>query len=472
MDNMENGWQPDDKQPGNINNEPEQTNLESIAGDIGDHNEDTLKLNDMPVSNGNPGIEDAAPVIHPEDPKADTQKHYRTKRKSNFLKYVSIVAITSIVTSGVVGGALYTTFSRQLNAQTSKIQSLLTNTSSTSSNQASGNSSSVVMTSSSSGYSVVDIAKKLKPSIVGIRMTVGNSISSYFNNGNNSSDSGDSEGSGIIISKDGYIMTNYHVVEYADPKSNESSNTVLEVYLSDNRQLKAKFIGGDSESDLAVIKVDATGLTAAELGTSSNLQVGESVVAIGNPLGLQFADSVTTGVVSALNRQVDTGNGTTMNYIQTDAAINPGNSGGALVNSQGQVIGINSAKISETGVEGLGFAIPIDDAKPIVNQLMMYGYVKGRPVIGISGQEISDVMSQYYNLPVGIYVRDVTSGSGADKAGIRRGDVIVSLAGKDVKSMSDLTTIMKSYKAGDTVNIVVSRNGSKVTLKLTFGEDK
>lgn len=489
MDNMGNGWQPNNEQPGNINNESEQlgvndmadtskngkseqSDFNSIAGDIQDDKADTVELNDIPISHGNPGPEDADTAIHPEDSKVGTQKHHRVKTKSNFLKYVSIVAITSIVTSGVVGGTLYTTFSRQLNAQTSKIQSLLLNTSSSSSNVASS-SSNVVMTSSESGSSVVNIAKKLKPSIVGIRMTVGSSMSSYFNSGNNdSSSSGDSEGSGIIISKDGYILTNYHVVEYADPKSNESSSTVLEVFLSNNKQVKAKFIGGDSESDLAVIKVDATGLTAAELGSSSNLQVGESVVAIGNPLGIQFADSVTTGVVSALNRQVDTGTGTTMNYIQTDAAINPGNSGGALVNSQGQVVGINSAKISETGVEGLGFAIPIDDAKPIIKELMLYGYVKGRPVIGISGQEISNVMSQYYNLPVGIYVREVTSGSGADKAGIQRGDVIVSLAGKSVSTLSELTTVMKSYKAGDTVGVVVSRNGSKLNLKLTFGEDK
>lgn len=471
MDNMDNGWQPDNEQSGNINKESEQPGSNNMAYDIRDNKEDTVELNDIPVSHGNSGTEDDSTVIHPEGQKEGTQKRCRNKHKSNFMKYVSIVAITSVVTSCVVGGALYTTFSRQLNAQTSKIQSMLLNTSSSSSNQASG-SSNVVMTSSSNGYSVVDIAKKLKPSIVGIKMTVGSSISSYFNNGNDSSDSEDSEGSGIIISKDGYILTNYHVVEYADPKSNESSDTVLEVYLSDNRQVKAKFVGGDSESDLAVIKVDVTGLTAAELGSSSGLQVGESVVAIGNPLGMQFADSVTTGVISALNRQVDTGNGTTMNYLQTDAAINPGNSGGALVNSRGQVIGINSAKISETGVEGLGFAIPVDDAKPIVKQLMLYGYVKGRPLIGISGQEISEVMSQYYNLPQGVYVTSVSSGSGADKAGIQKGDVIVSLAGKSVQSLSDLTTVMKKYKAGDTVSIGVVRNGSKLNFKLTFGEDK
>lgn len=437
MDNMDNGWNLNDGQPNNINYESGNGNF-----DMGDY---------------------------PGNLKNGDNKHRSSRRRSNFMKYVAVVLVTSIVTSGVVGGVLYTSFTNKMNEQTERIQGILSTTTGSNTSAKGSNNNNVVMTSNPSGYSVVNIAKKMEPSIVGIRMTVGGSMSSYFGIGN---DPSESEGSGIIISKDGYIMTNYHVVQYADPRLNESTNTVLEVFLPDKRQVKAKFIGGDKVSDLAVIKVDVTGLPVAELGTSSNLQVGEPVVAIGNPLGMQFADSVTTGVVSALNRQVDTGTGTAMNFIQTDAAINPGNSGGALVNAQGQVIGINSAKIAETGVEGLGFAIPVDDAKPIVNQLMLYGYVKGRPLIGISGQEISDVMSQYYNLPVGVYVKNVAPGSGADKAGIRRGDIITSLAGKSVQTLSDLSSVMKSYKAGDTVNIVVSRNGRNINLKLTFSEDK
>lgn len=469
MDNMGNGWQPYDGQPSNINNESKPEDFINAAGGSEYDGAGSAGTNNIYPQSSNPGTDNADIVIYPEDSKDNGRKQRRPRSGSSFKKYVAVALITSLVTGGVVGGALFTSFTDKLNEQTTKIQNILSSTTGSSTTAQASSGSSVVMTSSQSGYSVVDIAKKMEPSIVGIKMTVGSSMSSYFTNGN---DSSDSEGSGIIISKDGYIMTNYHVVQYADPKSGESSNTVLEVFLPDKRQVKAKFIGGDEESDLAVIKVDVTGLPAAELGTSSNLQVGESVVAIGNPLGMQFADSVTTGVVSALNRQVDTGTGTTMNYIQTDAAINPGNSGGALVNSQGQVIGINSAKISETGVEGLGFAIPIDDAKPIVNQLMLYGYVKGRPLIGISGTEVSDVASQYYNIPVGIYVQSVAQGGGADKAGIKQGDVITSLAGKNVQTLSDLSTIMKSYKAGDTVSITVVRNGSKLNLKLTFGEDK
>jgi len=184
---------------------------------------------------------------------------------------------------------------------------------------------------------------------------------------------------------------------------------------------------------------------------------------------MEFAGSVTVGVISALNRTIDKEG---LDLIQTDAAINPGNSGGALVNSQGQVIGINSAKIADTGIEGLGFAIPINDAKPIVDQLKMFGYVKGRPFIGISGQDITETISEAYGLPVGIYITDVTEGSGADKAGLMRGDILTSLDGKEVKSLNDLDAIKKGYMAGDTVKVTIVRDGVKKTLSLTFSEEK
>lgn len=415
---------------------------------------------DIDYTNYNKNVEETGLVV--------SDKTYRHKKKSNLKTYIALVLITSIISSSIVGGILYSSFSAKLNSQAAAQTSsaLFTNN---------GNSAQAVKTgttSSSNGnmYSAVDIAKKVGPSIVGVRMTVTSSISQYFRGGNQQQDT-TSEGSGIIISSDGYIMTNYHVVEYADPKSGVSSQALLEVFLPDGKQAQAKFIGGDDENDLAVIKVNLTNLPVAELGDSSKLEVGEPAVAIGNPLGMEFAGSVTVGVISALNRQVETED-KTLNLIQTDAAINPGNSGGALVNSKGQVIGINTVKISETGVEGLGFAIPVNDAKPIVQQLVKYGYVKGRPFIGISGQEITQVMSARYGLPVGIYIVDVTSGSGAQKAGIEKGDVLVSLAGKAVKTMSDVNTIKKGYKAGDTVDAVIVRNGSKINVKITFSEDK
>jgi serine protease Do len=327
---------------------------------------------------------------------------------------------------------------------------------------------SVLGTALTKGSSVTDIAKVAGPSIVGIRMLVGNTISSFFGDVNEQSKA---EGSGIIISKDGYIMTNYHVVQYADPKNRLSRNTVLEVFLPDGRQANAEYIGGDNTNDLAVIRINLKNLPVAELGDSSKLQVGDLAVAIGNPLGLEFAGSVTAGVISALNRRVETDD-TVLNLIQTDAAINPGNSGGALVNSQGQVIGINTVKISLTGVEGLGFAIPINDARPIIDDLIKYGYVKGRPSLGIAGREITDTLAGWYDIPVGLFVLEAYSDGGAYKAGIRRGDIIVSLAGEKVKSMKDLDLVKRSYKAGDTVDAAIFRDGREVKLKLTFTEER
>jgi serine protease Do len=326
---------------------------------------------------------------------------------------------------------------------------------------------SIISTAVQAGTTVTAIAKKAGPAIVGIRMTITGTRYNYLGVSNDRV----GEGSGIIISKDGYIMTNYHVVNGADPKQSTASRTILEVFLPDGREAKAVFKGGDEKSDLAVIKIDLKDLPVAELGDSSKLEVGELAVAIGNPLGMEFAGSVTVGVISALNRTIEL-NDTTLNLIQTDAAINQGNSGGALLNSQGQVIGINSAKIAASGVEGLGFAIPVNDAWPIVEQLIKYGYVRGRPAIGISGREISSVYASYFGLAQGIYVTDVIEGSGAEKAGIKRGDVIVSMGGKTVETVRDLDKIKESYKPGDTVTVVVDRNGRKVSLSLTFDEEK
>jgi serine protease Do len=389
------------------------------------------------------------------------------KKKSKARPYIAAILISAVVSSTATGGVLSYMFNNKINTQLGLIQK----SSSVLENLNSSPSSSTGLTKTSIAGSnistVTGIAKKVGPSVVGIRVSVGSPRSSYWGSMQNQS----AEGSGVVISKDGYIMTNYHVVEYADPKSSAANNTTLEVFLPDQRQAKAKFIGGDSRTDLAVIKIDLNNLTVAELGDSSKLEVGELAVAIGNPLGMEFAGSVTTGVISALNRQVQTDD-KTLNLIQTDAAINPGNSGGALVNSQGQVIGINTIKISVTGVEGLGFAIPINDAKPIINQLIMFGYVKGRPLIGISGQEVTSVIAAQYDIPQGIYVGSVSSGSGAANAGIQKGDIITSMAGKDVKTMADLDSIKKNYKPGDTVKVVIVRNNSKMTLNLTFSEEK
>ncbi|MGE5495947.1 MAG: S1C family serine protease [Burkholderiales bacterium] len=394
---------------------------------------------------------------------SDANTPIKVRKKSKFKAYVSLVLVTSVISILITGGIIYSVFSGELQKQTALLQkpAVISTLSQTDSGNITGDT---VKTSVGQDSSVTEISKKVGPSVVGIRMTVGNPQSGYTDQ-----IAAQSEGSGIIVSQDGYIITNYHVVQYADPKSQMSKNTTLEVFLPDKRQAKATFVGGDSTNDLAVIKIDIKGLPAAELGDSSKLEVGDQVIAIGNPLGMEFAGSVTVGVVSAMNRQLDVEN---MNLIQTDAAINPGNSGGALVNALGQVVGINSAKISRAGIEGLGFAIPINDAKPIVDQLMIFGYVKGRPLIGISGREITEAIAQQYNIQVGIYVTDITPDSGADKAGIKAGDIIAGLDGKEVKTISELNSIKKNYKAGDTVNITIIRDGVKQDLKLTFSEER
>jgi serine protease Do len=367
--------------------------------------------------------------------------------------YVGLVLVTTLISSLTTGVLLYGTLSGRINNQLTAGK-----------NRVAG--MPIIRTSLTKGSAVTEIAKKVGPSVVGIRMTLSGAQLDF-----NDTDQAQAEGSGVIVSRDGYIMTNYHVVEYADPRNNASQNVTLEVFLPDKRQAKAKFIGGDQLNDLAVIKVNLNNLPVAELGDSSQLEVGEPAVAIGNPLGIEFAGSVTAGVISALNRTVELED-KTLNLIQTDAAINPGNSGGALVNSRGQVIGINTVKISVAGVEGLGFAIPINEAKPIIDQLIMFGYIKGRPVIGIAGREITEEMAQRYDLPVGIYIQEVVSNSGAAKAGIRKGDILVSLAGQAVKNMKDLDKVKRKYKAGDIVDAVFIRKEGQRTIKLTFSEER
>ncbi|MFA5658322.1 MAG: trypsin-like peptidase domain-containing protein [Oscillospiraceae bacterium] len=299
--------------------------------------------------------------------------------------------------------------------------------------------------------SVPDIVKKVSPSVVG--------ISSKLYNGT-------STGTGIIMTSDGYIITNGHVVEDA---------TEITVVISTDDELEeceAKLIGIDKKTDLAVIKVKKTELIPAEFGTSEELEVGELAIAIGNPLGFELAGSVTGGIISALNREL-TVEDKQMTLIQTDAAINPGNSVGPLVNSYGQVIGINSVKISSsysTSTEGLGFAIPIDEAKPIVDDLIEYGYVKGRPMLGISGEDITSVIARYYDLPQGVIVRFIEPDSGAENGGIKIGDIIIGIDNKAITSMAELNEIKDTFKAGETVKLAIYRDGENIDLYVVLSE--
>ena len=317
---------------------------------------------------------------------------------------------------------------------------------------------------------VTEIAEKVSPSIVGIRVTA--KVRNYF--------FGDTEargeGSGIIKSSDGYIITNYHVIEYAlDNSGRQRGNAKIEVFLSGrlDKPYIAEVKGVDYWTDLAVLKINATGLPYAELGDSDKLKVGELAVAIGNPGGLELMGSVTVGVISGLNREIQAENQRAFKLIQTDAAINPGNSGGALVNSKGQVIGVNTVKMVANGYEGLGFAIPINTVKQVINDLIEYNYVKGRPLLGIRADSTyNEAVARYYNLPAGVRVEGITPLSGAEKAGIQVGDIITKFNGKQVKSLQELNELKNKFKPGDKVTLEIYRNGRYMNVTVTLTEDQ
>lgn len=296
------------------------------------------------------------------------------------------------------------------------------------------------------------VAAKVRPSIVSV-VTVDNLNYMSQNSG---------EGSGIIIRSDGYIVTNSHVI-------GDSSKYEVSVITSDGTTYDAKVVGYDVRSDLAVLKIDATGLLECELGDSSQLVLGDYVVAIGNPGGRQFAGSVTMGIVSGVDRIIDTEDTestSAMRYIQTDAAINPGNSGGALVNMYGQVIGVNTAKISATGYEGMGFAIPSTKVKEIVSDLISYGYVEGRVKLGITCVTIS---SAYENqgIPAGLQIYDINSDSDMNGKA-QKYDIITHCDGKRITELSQLQDIMFEKNAGDTVKLTIYRPASTTSQSETF----
>ena len=291
---------------------------------------------------------------------------------------------------------------------------------------------------------IVAAAKKAGPAVVGITNKA--YVRDFFNRVQLAERG---TGSGVIYDKAGYIATNNHVVEGASE---------IIVSLPDGRTFKGKVLGADAVTDLAVVKIDADNLPVAEFGDSDSLQVGEPAIAIGNPLGMEFRGSVTAGVISALNRSIEIGE-RKFNLIQTDAAINPGNSGGALVNADGEVVGINSAKIAVSGVEGIGFAIPVNTAKPILEELSHKGRV-ARPYLGASLMD-KDIAQRYgfeIDLHGGIYLVKVVAGSPAAKAGIRPGDIILSFNGSKVSSAVDLRKKLSECKVGDRVDVQIWRN--------------
>ena len=276
-----------------------------------------------------------------------------------------------------------------------------------------------------------------------------------------SAQSGKSSGTGIVLSADGYLITNHHVIENAQ---------VIAVQTSDDRQFQASIIGSDEASDLAVLKVDATDLQPAEFGDSGKLAVGDRVVAIGDPLGAQLRGTMTSGIVSAINRDLEV-NDRTMTLIQTDAALNNGNSGGPLINCYGQVIGINTMKLRSyysTTAEGLGFAIPMAVAKPILEELMENGYVAGRPAIGISYDTLPLAFRIYYNLPEGVYINAVYDGSDAQAKGVAAGDIITAVNGTRVTSIDELNRVKNQFTAGDSITLTLYNGGNYRDVEVTL----
>ena len=275
-----------------------------------------------------------------------------------------------------------------------------------------------------------------------------------------------STGTGLILTADGYIVTNAHVIEGA---------AVVQVVLQDKQAFQATVVGADQVTDLAVLRIDAVNLTPARLGDSSAMRVGDTVVAIGDPLGLELSGTMTDGIVSAINRDISV-EGRPMTLIQTNAALNSGNSGGPLINCYGQVVGINTMKIgdymSSAGVEGLGFAIPSATVSDVVNQLIRQGYVSGRPTLGITGETVTTFYQLYYNLPNGLYISQLEPGCDAEKQGLRPGDILLSIGDSRIVTQTDLDNVVYTLNVGDTVPVTVYRDGTHGTFYLTVEEDK
>lgn len=415
----------------------------------------------------------------------------KPKKKHTGLKVAAFVLAMVLVSGGSIG--VYEGI-RSSNADNSS--SIVASNDSSAAESSTGDSSSskksdssqswIQLASTNGSMSVADIVKKVTPSVVGVQSTFSSANGSnnnpmngyggffgYGSQGNNGSQGMTGVGTGIIMSKDGYIVTNAHVIYDDEYGYGEASS--VQIQMSDEETTyDARIVAYDKEADIAVLKIDADNLTPAEFGDSSSCEVGEMVVAIGNPLGLQFQNTVTCGIISALDRKV-TINDNTMTLIQTDTAINNGNSGGPLINSSGQVIGINSAKMSSTysgeaTVEGIGFAIPMSEAKSIVDDLINYGYVTGRPQLGISCQDVTEAVSQAYNIPVGAYIFSVTAGGAADQAGLQPGDVITGIQDQTISTTEELNAVKNQYKAGDTITLTYVRAGETKKVDVTLAE--
>ena len=394
----------------------------------------------------------------------------QNQKQNNFGKTILIPFASGVVGCSLVLGTCFGIPSikeKLVGKQSSTIQA--------STPTASGTTTNLVSLSNFSNTAVF-AANKILPSIVGIEVSysvTSNSIGSFFGYSQPQTSTATATGSGIIISEDGYIVTNNHVVDSSSSNSyyELSKATSIKIKLNsdtygDDATYDATVVGQDSQTDLAVLKIEKTGLTAAEFADSDQAVVGEFVMAVGSPLGLDT--TVTQGIISAVNREVES-DGTKYTCIQTDAAINSGNSGGALINSDGKVIGINTLKLSGTGVEGIGFAIPINSATDVISQLKDHQKVL-RPYIGITGINLDEQTAKKYKLEVGVYIKSVEDFSPAEKAGLKAGDVIIKADGKSITTMDELNEIKNSHQIGDTMTLTVNRNGNNKDISVTLEE--
>ena len=401
------------------------------------------------------GAGGATPPVHPVQPQ-DAQPPKKKKKFNGKRVARSAVALVLAAAMGFAGGFVGAKFGGSGKVVIQQVAP------SSTADSASGSDSSITAASSSgSSLTTEQVADLVSPSVVVIttEQVVYSQWSWY---GQNQVESG--AGSGVIISSDGYILTCAHVVDGA-------SNITVTI---NDKDYTATLVGEDTTSDIAVIKIDANGLTPAVVGDSDTLTVGDNVLAVGNPLG-ELGGTVTSGIVSALNRSVSiqsSGSVNTMSLVQMDASVSPGNSGGGLFNMNGELIGIVNAKSSSSDAEGLGFAIPINDAIKVAQDLLENGYVTGRPYMGITYLAVTDAQTaaQLGVNAYGIYVMDVVSGGPADKAGLKAGDRIISIDNTEVAQKTDLGTLMQEHSAGDTLSITVARDGQMQTVSLTLGE--
>ena len=433
------------------------------SGDTGYPNVGSSGMNTANQYNNEPEPQAAAPdsgstvpptEVPPRQP-AEPEPPKKKKHHVNGGKVArSAVALVLAAVMGFAGGYV----GSQMNGSKVVIQQVAPSSSSSSS----GSDSSITSASASgSSLTTEQVADLVSPSVVVIttEQVVYSQWSWY---GQNQVESG--AGSGVVISSDGYILTCAHVVSGA-------SNITVTIGDTD---YPATVVGEDDTSDVAVLKIDATDLTPATVGNSDSLAVGESVLAVGNPLG-ELGGTVTSGIVSALNRSVTiqgTSSTNTMSLIQMDASVSPGNSGGGLFNMNGELIGLVNAKSSSSDAEGLGFAIPINDAIKVAQDLLENGYVSGRPYMGITYLAVTDAQTaaQLNVNAYGVYVVDVVQGGPADKAGLKTGDRIVSIDGTEIAQKDDLGTLIQQHAAGDTLSITVAREGQMQTVSLTLGE--